>query len=338
MTHTLPKTEASDIAAPLRQPMSQRVILFVGRYGALIVLAGLVVIFTLVSRDYFLTWGNLVQILNQSALAAIIACGLTLVLAANQFDLSIGQNASLCGIVVAFLLIQGVPIWLSIAIALLVGVAVGIINAFLVTGLGVNALVATLGVGSVAVGVNYFISGGSAQLFSAAAPGFSQLSVGSWFGIPRNVYYMVFIVALLWIVLNRTVLGRNIQAVGGNAEAARLSGVNVTVATGAAFAISGLCAAITGVLLASVVGSGQPTGGDGFTLQAFAAAFLGTAVLREGHFHIMGTIVGVLTVVTGFNGLALAGVPSYVQFLFQGIVLIAAVSFSTVARKLARAN
>lgn len=315
---------------------AQNVALFLGKFGAIVVLVILLIVFTVISPQYFLTWGNILQILNQSALTAIAACGLTLVLASNQFDLSVGNTASLAGVVVSILLIGGVPIPIAILIALLVGVVVGFLNAVLVTRLNVNALVATLGVGSVAVGVNYFISGGSAQPFASAAPGFSSISVGSWFGIPRDVYYMAIVVAILWILLRRTVFGRNLQAVGGNSEAARLSGVNVKSVTSTAFIIGSVCAALTGVLLASVVGSGQPTGGDGYTLQAFAAAFLGTAVLREGQFHIMGTLVGVVTVAVGFNGLALAGVPSYVQFLFQGILLIAAVSFSTVARQLTK--
>jgi len=242
------------------------------------------------------------------------------------------------GVTIALLIIKGVPIPVAIAVALAVGVVVGIINGLLVTRLGVNALVATLGVGSVVIGVNYFISGGAAQPYGQVAPQFSNISVGTWFSVPRNVYYMVIIVAVLWFILNRTDLGRNMRAVGGNAEAARLAGVNVKAVTSAAFIICSICAAITGVLLASVIGSGQPTGGDGFTLSAFAASFLGTAVVREGQFHIVGTLVGVLTVAVGFNGLAMAGVPSYVQFLFQGLVLIAAVSFSTVARKMTKAS
>ena len=266
MTTTTPAAAVT----PRRTP-GQAVTLFMGKYGALIVLAALVIVFSVLAPKYFLTWGNIVQIFNQSALAAIIACGLTLVLASNQFDLSIGYTASLAGITVAALLIAGVPI-----------------------------------------------------------------SVGTWLGIPRNVYYMVIVVVLLWVLLNRTVLGRNIQAVGGNAEATRLVGVNVRAVTSAAFIICSVLASITGILLASVVGSGQATGGDGYTLQAFAAAFLGTAVMREGQFHILGTLVGVVTVATGFNGLAIIGVPSFVQFLFQGLLLIAAVSFSTVARKLTR--
>ena len=315
----------------------QTVTLVIGKYGAIMVLALLFAWFS-VAAKYFLTWDNSVQILNQAALSAISACGLTLVLASNQFDLSVGNTASLSGIVVAMLMINGVPIPIAIAAALGVGVAIGLCNSFLVAYRKVNALVATLGVGSAAVGVNYFLSGGAAQPFAFAAPAFNQISIGNWLGIPKNVYYMVAIVVVLWALLNRTVLGRNIQAVGGNAEAARLAGVGTMSVTSAAFIICSLCAAVTGILLASVVGSGQPTGGDGYTMTAFAAAFLGTAVLREGQFHIVGTVVGVLTVAVGFNGLTLIGVPSYVQFFFQGVLLIAAVSFSTVARQHSKAS
>jgi ribose transport system permease protein len=335
MTQTL---ESPRFETPVRKlGYGQATTLFIGKFGALIVLALLLIVFTIVSPQFFLTWDNLVQILNQSALTAIVACGLTMVLASNQFDLSVGNTASLAGVTCSLLMINGVPIVIAILVALLVGAVIGIINAFLVTRLGVNALVATLGVGSVAIGANYFITGGAAQPFAEAAPDFTLISVGQWFGVPRNVYYMLLIIAALWVILNRTDLGRNIRAVGGNSEAARLAGVGVKGTTTAAFVICSVCAAITGVLLASVVGSGQPTGGDGYTLSAFAAAFLGTAVIREGQFHIIGTLVGVITVSVGFNGLALAGVPSYAQFLFQGLVLIAAVSFSTVARKLSKA-
>lgn len=332
MQNAAPLPDAREVRT---RSVGQSAALFIGKYGALIVLALLFVVFSIIA-PYFLTWANFVQIFNQAALVAIAACGLTLVLASNQFDLSVGNTASLAGIVVSVLMIDGVPIPVAIGVALLVGVAVGLANAFLVARLGVNALVATLGVGGVVVGINYYISGGAAQPFVVVAPSFSLISVGTWLTVPRNVYYMFAVVATLWVLLNRTVLGRNIQAVGGNPEAARLAGVGVKSVTGAAFVICAACAALTGILLASVIGSGQPTGGDGMTMAAFAAAFLGTAVLREGQFHVIGTLVGVLTVAVGFNGLALTGVPSYTQFLFQGLVLIAAVSFSTVARQISK--
>lgn len=329
-------TTVSRASVVTRRPVGHQITRFIGKYGALVVLALLVIIFTALSPQFFLTPNNLLQILNQSALVAIASCGLTLVLATDQFDLSIGNTASLAGITLAWLLMQGWPILVAVAAALLIGAAIGVINAILVTRVGVNALVATLGVGSVAVGVNYFISKGAALPFGVKVPEFVNVSVGTWLGVPKNVYYMVLVVAIMWILLNRTDLGRNMQAVGGNSEAARLSGVNVGGVTSAAFIIGGLCAAVTGILLVAVVGSGQPTGGDGYTMQAFAASFLGTAVIREGQFHILGTVVGVIIVAAGFNGLALAGVESFWQFLFQGVILLAAVSFSSIARKFAR--
>ncbi len=327
---------SSTATAKVGPAPGQKATLFVGKYGALIVLVLLIGIFTALSPQYFLTPNNLLQILNQSALVAIAASGLTLVLAANQFDLSVGPTASLAGITLAWLLLHGHSILIAVVVGLLMGVMIGVLNSILVTRIGVNALVATLGVGSVAVGVNYFISKGAAQPFGVKVPEFVSVSVGTWFGVPKNVYYMVLVVALMWFLLERTDLGRNIKAVGGNAEAARLSGVNVKGVTSVAFIIGAVLSAITGILLVAVVGSGQPTGGDGYTMQAFAAAFLGTAVLREGQFHIMGTLVGVITVAVGFNGLALAGVESFWQFLFQGVILLAAVSFSSVARQITR--
>jgi ribose transport system permease protein len=327
---------SSTTAAKVGRPLRRQTTLFVGKYGALIVLALLIGIFTAMSPQYFLTPNNLLQILNQSALVAICSSGLTLVLAANQFDLSIGTGASLAGITLAWLLMNGQSILIAVVAGLLMGVMIGVLNSILVTRIGVNALVATLGVGSVAVGVNYFISKGAAQPFGVRVPEFVAVSVGTWLGVPKNVYYMVVVVGVMWFLLERTDLGRNIKAVGGNAEAARLSGVNVKGVTSTAFIIGGVLSAITGILLVAVVGSGQPTGGDGYTMQAFAAAFLGTAVLREGQFHILGTLVGVVTVAVGFNGLALAGVESFWQFLFQGVILLAAVSFSSVARQMTR--
>lgn len=324
-TSSLPRRRAGRIAAAL-----------IGRYGALIALAALIIIFA-ISSPYFLSLNNFLQILNQSALGAIVAGGLTLVLASGQFDLSIGNLASLSGIMCASLMVSGVPFPLAIVIAVAMGAFVGLFNGFLVTVVGVNPLVATLGTGSVLVGINYFISQGTPVTVSTKVPAFLEISIGDWFGIPRPIYYMLVAMAVMWVILNKTDAGRNIRAVGGNVEAARLAGINVGRVIIFSFVVAGAAAAVTGVLLASAIGSAQPTGGDSYTLSSFAAAFLGSTVLREGQFHILGTLVGVVTVAVGFNGLALLGVPSFVQFLFQGVLLIAAVAFSSVGRRLSRA-
>jgi ribose transport system permease protein len=259
-----------------------------------------------------------------------------MVLVAGQFDLSIGYLVSMSGILCTNLIIRGFPVALAILVTVVAGVVVGFVNGFLVTKLHINALVATLGTGSVLVGLNYSVSGGAPQDVSTKVPGFLQLAIGDLLGIPRLVYYMVAVAAILWVVLNKTDFGRDIRAVGGNAEAAKLAGVRVARVVSFAFVISAIGAAISGILLAATIGSGQATGGDAYTLSAFAAAFLGSTVMREGQFHIVGTLVGVITVAAGFNGLALIGVPSYAQFLFQGLLLIAAVAFSSIGRRLSR--
>jgi ribose transport system permease protein len=230
----------------------------------------------------------------------------------------------------------GVPMPLAILAAIVAGGIVGIVNGFFVTKVGVNALVATLGTGSVLIGINYLISSGAPIAVAADYPSFLEISIGNWLGIPRPIFYMAAATVLLWVMLNKTDFGRNVRAIGGNSEAAMLSGVNVSVVTTATFVVAGCCASITGILLACTVGGGQPTGGDNYTLTSFAAAFVGSTVLREGQFHILGTLVGGVTVATGFNGLALIGVPSFVQFLFQGLLLIAAVALSSGGRRLTR--
>jgi ribose transport system permease protein len=336
MTDTAVKSVTAAAPGPsLASTIGRWIATVLGKFGALIALFGLALYFTIVS-PYFLGFSNFVQILNQSALSAIVAGGLTIVLAAGQFDLSTGYLVSISGIIVTALMLGGVPIWLAIIIVAAAGAVLGLCNGLLVTKLRVNALVATLGTGSALVGVNYLISSGTPIAVKDSNTAFPAIAIGDWFGIPRPVYYMAAALLILWVVLNKTDFGRNVRAVGGNAEAAKLAGVRVDRVTIGAFIIGAVFAAITGVVLASSIGSGQPTGGDSYTLSSFAAAFLGSTVLREGQFHIVGTLVGVITVAVGFNGLALIGVPSFVQFLFQGLLLIAAVAFSSVGRRFSR--
>ena len=315
----------------------RRFIAFVGRYGTLIGLALLCVFFGLTVGEYFLTPSNFVNVLNQSAFSAICAVGLTMVLAGGEFDLSIGYNASLSGVLVVALILAGIPIPFAIIAVIVVGALIGLFNGALVTQLRVNALIATLGTGSLLVGLNYAISSGMPQAVQGKYPEFLDISIGRLAGIPHPVFYMAAVLILLWVFLGHTVTGEQVQAVGGNVEAAHLSGIRVERTKTITFMIAGACAALTGILMASRIGSGQPQAGDSLTLSSFADAILGKAVKREADFNVVGTFVGVVTVAVGFNGLALLGVPAFAQFLFQGLILIIAVALSTVARRLSQA-
>jgi ribose transport system permease protein len=145
---------------------------------------------------------------------------------------------------------------------------------------------------------------------------------------------MAVVLLFLWVLVERTSIGQAIQAVGGNPAAARLSGINVDGIKILGFVASGVCAALTGILLASALGSGTTSAADSYLLTAFAAVFLGSATLRDGEFHVFGTFVGVLIIAVGFNGLAIFGAPTFYQFVFQGAILIVAVGLSSLGRVL----
>ena len=146
---------------------------------------------------------------------------------------------------------------------------------------------------------------------------------------------IVVVLLALWTVLNKTDIGQKMQAVGSNMEAARLSGIRVDRIKIFAFATAGFCAALTGTLLSSLLGSGTLAAADGYLLDAFAAVFLGSATLREGEFHITGTLVGVLILAVGFNGLSIFGAPTHFQPIFKGGILVLAVGMSALARRYA---
>lgn len=146
---------------------------------------------------------------------------------------------------------------------------------------------------------------------------------------------MFAILLVLWLFLNYTEWGIQLRATGGNASAARLSGIQVDKVKTIGLVIASVCAGITGMLLASLIGSGTSAAADGYLMPTFAAVFLGSATLRDGEFHILGTLIGVLFIAVGFNGLAIFGAPTYVQFFFRGGILILAVGLSSIARILA---
>lgn len=315
----------------------RRALQLLSRYGTLTGLLVMVVVFSAAAPESFPTVGNLINILNQSALTAIIAGGLTVALVVGEFDLSIGYAASLAGVLVTGLLVrQGLPIGVAVAAVLIVGALIGAVNGLLVTKARVNAVIATLGVGTILIGISFGYTAG-APISEGVPAGFIALSLGSFLGLPLPIWITAAVLGFLWVVLNRTDLGQRIQAVGGNPEAARLSGISVDRTKIIAFVVAGACAALTGILLASLLGSGTASAADSYLLDAFAAVFLGSATLRDGEFHILGTLIGVIIINTGFNGLSIFGADTFYQFVFKGGILVLAVALSTVARRYSRA-
>lgn len=309
---------------------------FVAKYGTLIGMLLMLVSFSLAAPKSFPSLNNLINIVNQASLTAIIAGGLTIALVVGEMDLSVGFNASLAGVLVTGLIVdQGLPVPVAILIVILIGGAIGYLNSLLVTKLKVNSVIATLGTGSIIVGFSFAYSQG-VPIASGVPESFKNIALGRFLGIPHNILIMLAVLFVLWILLNQTEWGQQIQATGGNIEAARLSGIQVDRIKSLAFIIAGACAALTGILLASLIGSGTTSAADGYLMASFAAVFLGSATLKDGEFHVLGTLIGVLIIQIGFNGMALFGVPTFYQYVFRGSILIFAVGLSTVARQLSK--
>ncbi|ESX72487.1 ABC transporter permease [Mesorhizobium sp. M0027] len=328
----------SDVAISARRlsPGTKAALGIFARYGTIIGLLAMIVTFSILSPAAFPTVGNFTNVLNQASLAMIIAGGLTLAVVVGELDLSIGFAASLHGILITgFVVHDKLPIPLGVVIVIALGAVIGLVNGFIVTKIKVNSVIATLGVGTILTGLAFAYSAG-VPIVAGVPEAFLQLSLGRWlFGIPNNIIVMILVLGGLWVLVERTPLGQEIQAVGGNAVAARLAGVNVDRIKILGFVISGMCAALTGILLASRLGSGTASAADSYLLTAFAAVFLGSATLRDGEFHVLGTLVGALIIAFGFNGLNIFGAPTFSQYVLQGAILIIAVGMASLGRSLA---
>jgi ribose transport system permease protein len=310
---------------------------FIAKYGTIIGMFLMIVAFSVWAPKAFFSWSNFLNILNQAALTAIISGGLTMVLIVGEMDLSIGYHGSLAGVLVTgFMVKQGLPVWLAIVAVLGIGALIGSINGLVVTKFKVTSVIATLGIGTMLIGATFAYSTG-VPIASGIPKGFTAITLSRAVGgIPNNIFYMLGVLFLLWLLVNRTDLGQQIQAVGGSIEAARLSGIRVDRVKIIAYIASGVCAALTGILLASWIGSGTASAADSYLLNAFAATFLGSATLKDGEFHILGTFIGVLIIGIGLNGIAILGFPTFYQYVFQGFILVLAVGLSSVARQLAK--
>ena len=306
------------------------------RYATILGLVAMIVAFAALSPRTFPTFNNFTNVLNQASLVTIIAAGLTLAMVVGELDLSIGFAASLHGILVTGLVVSNkLPIPVAILIVLAAGALIGFVNGLIVTKIRVNSVIATLGIGTILTGVAFAYSAG-VPIVAGVPESFLQLSLGRWLvGIPNNIVVMAMVVGGLWVLLEGTALGQEIQAVGGNPAAARLAGINVDRIKILGFVISGACAALTGILLASRLGSGTASAADSYLLTAFAAVFLGSATLRDGEFHVLGTLIGAMIIAFGFNGLNIFGAPTFSQYVLQGAILIVAVGLSSLGRSIA---
>ncbi len=308
-----------------------RLTLFLTRWGTIIGFLLLLAVFTALRPQVFPTWGNLRNIIEQVATLAIVSAGVTIVMVTGDFDLSVGSLASLVGIVAALLLKAGFGVGPSILAGLALGVVCGLVNGVLVAYGGLSAFVATLATMTSFGGIALLASGG-VTLFGMPDP-FLWLGQANLGPLPVSVFFMVLCVVLSWGVLEQTVFGRRLYAIGGNPEASWLSGIDTRRLRLLGFAVSGLTAAFGGIVLTSRLASAHPQAGNPFMLNAAAAVFLGMTVYREGEAHIGGTFLGVLVMGVLGNGLNILGVNTYLQQVLTGVIIVLAVLLSSVAKR-----
>jgi ribose transport system permease protein len=308
---------------------------FLSRWGTIISIGVLVVLFSLLSPGTFPTGTNVLDILNQVAVLGVISLGLTTCLAMGLFDLSIAGVATFGGWLVANWLVTTGPAGLIPCLAgvLAVAACIGIGNGVIVSYMGVNAFIATLAMGQIINGVTLGLSN-SATIQFGIPDNFLNFGQGQVGPVPNPVIVALAVAVILWLFLERTQPGRLMYAIGGNAEAARLSGIRVKRYALIAFGISAVCAALGGIMAAAVLGVGRPQGvGETYLLDAFAAAFIGASTLRPGTFHVLGTIVGVLLLGVIENGLSILGVATFWQLIVEGTILVFAVTASGLLRR-----
>lgn len=290
-----------------------------GTLGGLFALGVLLWILT----PHFLTVSNLVNVLEQTAINAVIAAGMTFVIISGGIDLSVGSLVALAGVVLATLLHAGVPVPLAIAAALAIGFAFGLFNGAAITWGRLPPFIATLGMMSVARGCALLFTDG--RPVSGFDAGFRSVATGRIAGIPAPVLAAIGVYLLAWFVLSRTRFGRYVYAIGGNEEATRLSGVNVRMHKMCVYGVSGLASAVAAVLLTSRLNSAQPIAGMMYELDAIAAVVIGGTSLMGGDGALSGTLIGALIMGVLRNGLNLLGVSSFVQQIVIGLVIVVAV-------------
>jgi len=323
LTHTPP--------AP-GHPTGPRLGDFTYRYALFIAWLAIIVVFSLLRPATFPTWANFSTILSSQSTLLVLTLGLLLPLLVGEFDLSVGATLAFSSVLIAVLNVQQHwPLGLALLLGILTGPIIGALNGFFVVVVGIDALVATLGIGTLVTGIGYAIS--NYVTIAGIQRPLIDLVSDHLFGLPKSVYFGIALAAVLWYALKYMPVGRHLLFVGQSREVARLSGLPVEALRFAAFVLCGLISALAGVILAGTLGGADPTAGNSFLLPAYSAAFLGSTTISPGRFNAWGAIAAVYFLVTSIAGLQLLGLSDWIQQVFYGAALVSAVTLSRLASR-----
>ena len=321
-----------------RAGLGLRVLSF--RYiGGVYLLVAIIVVFSLWLPQTFPTVSTVKQVVDNYAIYALAALALVVPLSAGVFDISVPYTMSLCGVTAADLIADhGFSVGLAFVVALAVALVVGVVNGVVVVAFNIPSLIGTLATGSLIEAVNSYITGDTPINSVKLLGGFSDIAQTTFGGVTLPVIYAVAVAVVIYVVQQRTATGRRLYAVGFNLLAARLAGVRANRLRFGSLLTSALVAGFAGIVLASSLGTGDPTSGNSYLLPSFAAVFLGATQLKEGRFNVWGTIIAVLLLGTGITGLGLANAPNWSTSMFTGVVLIAALAITVRQRSTAKAG
>ncbi len=297
-------------------------------YSLVLVLVLIVAIFALIHPNTYFTRINFQTITGTNAVLAVLALAALLPLVTGQFDMSIGFQLGLAQSLGATLIIrQGVDPAIAAVIVIAVGAAIGLINGLLISYVGLNAFVTTLATGILVQGLSQVVTGGEA-VFGRMPQWWLSIGRSSIGWMPLPVIYILVLTVLFWIFLSRTGIGRRFVATGSNYRAALLIGIPVRQIVAAAFSVTGVVCALSGLLSVAILGSADPNVGINYMLPAYAAVFLGATSVRPGQFNPWGTIIAVYALAAGIAGLQQSGAPFYIEQFFFGAALLGAIILS----------
>ena len=297
-------------------------------FTVLMVLIAMVIVFSIATKR-FMTVQNILSILNLASIMFIMAVGEMLVIISGGIDLSVANMMALGGIICTSMIRTGSPFMLAILVTLCAGVICGLVNGLMTSRVGVVDFIATLAMQLILHGITYTWTGGY-PINTGLPDGFVALGQGTVLGIPALVIFAAIVFVVFYVLLHKCRFGSRLYAVGGNREAARLSGVNVAQIRTTVFVCSGILGALAGVLMAARLSSGQPTAGATYLNYVIGGAILGGTSPSGGVGKIVGTLMGVIIFQTITNGLTHLQVNSYVQEIVRGMIILLALSINAI--------
>lgn len=296
------------------------------KYKTLVGLISLIAVVAVLSPSFF-TVSNLLNVLRQTSINAVIAAGMTFVILTGGIDLSVGSILGFSGAMAASLLVSGQNMLVVVLLSLTFGAGIGFLNGVIISKGKLQPFIATLATMTILRGATLVFTDGKPVSFgsSAGALSFSNIGGGTLFGIPNPVLIMIAIFLVCYYVLHQTKIGRYTYALGGNEESTKLSGINTDKVKIFVYTVSGLLSSVAGIIITARLFSAQPNAGSGYELDAIAAVVLGGTSLTGGKGKIVGTVVGALIIGILSNALNLLNVSSYFQMIAKGVVILIAV-------------